>query len=226
MSAEKRNYDWVMRVNWPHPLSREFCTRHNQAGRFESRGNRLLLKLPCKGLVGYLPKDCWGAMDECAVGEGQYDARGDIDRYSILCYATNESGGCPCWDELRRIIAGDKRELVENARGTAIDVGAHDGNSVASGVCERDPEVVVIPERGKDVRRIPCGTLLALGANCDHANYGRGNSGYDAGNADYKCYEMFECNLEALDKQNFQERETSVHGGIIAFFKRLLGRRG
>jgi len=159
-------------------------------------------------------------LERFSVEHFKYDPWNDIDRYCLKCIGGNrEAAACPAWQELRKACAvGELKEAVVEPRALAIELdldGVH-GKRGAAYIGNGDGRAGPIAPIQCIGNRHTIERIAALCTTCkfrcdavvvktDYADHDGGNCG-DASNQ---------------PDGNFKVS----HGGIIAFFKRLIGRR-
>jgi len=167
------------------------------------------------------------ALERFAVEHFKYDPWNDIDRYCLKCLGGNrEAATCPAWQELRKACAvGELKEAVVKPRALTIELdldGIH-GKAGAAYIGNGDGRVGPIAP-------IQCAgdmhTIERIAALCLTCKFRREPSVVHG----TPCVVRTDGNAADGDSHSHQSDDDlddfdDSHGGIIAFFRRLLGRR-
>lgn len=180
------------------------CTKPGNERRFRLPGNMSIkASLTDYALFIYVPEISALANKARSVGKFEYDPGFDIDRFAIECACgISETDCCPAFKKLREMVAAHAIDgKCFDPSFVAIDVEKNplDGEVHVTRVCHGDGRCGPIAFEYEDgLEAWP--ELRSACEECDkHAK--KSSSGADNGNGKL------------------------VHGGIIAFFKRLIGRR-
>lgn len=185
-----------------------FCTKPENGWRFGLGAKDRLEKvgrLPCGGEIYFLREDPLAALYEAARGGAKYDPTIDEDRWHVLCpYLKRKT--CPGWDGLRKML-GEVAEKKRTDQVTAMPRGDEnflDGD--ADGTRVRNGNGVAGPILGTRYGDIDLPEEIVQVAR--------------------ECGEAAKAAENAARADAHGEKVNVCHGGIIAFFKRLQGRRG
>lgn len=202
----------VKHGNAPWPIEgTPICTKKNADVRFSQYSKNLwLLRTACAGKdnrvlckVYHLAEGDRLTHVLAAVCKRDYDPAVDIDRYLVDCFGRyGQLDGCPVFEAIRAALENERTRRV-NLRDDAVDdarcadVGYGDGYvGPILNVFNFDPEF--IPSEAQ---------LQEICLGCDKCR----NDG--SGHAD----DVYKIVVKVV--------ENRPHGGIIPFFKRLIGRR-
>ena len=138
------------------------------------------------------------------VGKGDYDPTLDIDRYLVECKGFYREGCvCPVFEKLRTVLA-------VNAAARKDHVNTMQRGSDAY-ICHGDGRVgIIAPVLEYDIELIPPADELQ--AICEKCEYCPRQTDDDADDG------------KMIDSYVIDRGFRKVHGGIIAFFKRLFGK--
>lgn len=164
------------------------------------------------------------ALERFAVEHFKYDPWNDIDRYCLKCLGGNrEAAACPAWQELRKACAvGELKEAVVKPRALTIELdldGVH-GKAGAAYIGNGDGRVgPIAPIQCAGDRH----TIERIAALCLTCKFRREPSVVHG----TPCEVRTNGNANDGDCDSHQPNDDldDSHGGIIAFFRRLLGRR-
>lgn len=171
-----------------------------EAGRLE-----LIQYLPCEGALLFMREDPLAALYEAARGSAKYDPTVDEDRWQICCpYLEREA--CPGWDGLRKML-----------RGVAEKKRANQSSTVPTG----DENFLYGDANGTRVRNGNGVAGPILGTR-----YGEVELPKEIVEVARECGKAAQAAKDAASTDAHGEDVEVCHGGIIAFFKRLIGRRG
>lgn len=141
-----------------------------------------------------------------------YDPWNDIDRYFIKCLRGNvEGASCPAWQKLRQMCSVRECEETFVEPSALVAVRDNDGmygepNRIYIG--NGDGRVGPIAANDGLCRRNPLAELARLCESCKFCGT-----------------PSVVCTIACDDKaKNTNNDHKNIHGGIIAFFKRLFGR--
>ena len=163
-------------------------------------------------VIHFLLEDERLALQHRLIGKGDYNPVFDIDRYAVECGAFYREGGvCPVFEKLRAVLdeqilrGADKLDVIDDAGRTFV--------------CDGDGRVgPIAPFVRNDYHKfLPLEQDLA--SICQACEYRRDESGNSAD----EYAELLEYNGKTVN--NRLKYGKNIHGGIIAFFRRLLGRR-
>ena len=157
--------------------------------------------------VNHLREGDGARAERAAIGQGEYDPALDIDRYLVDCVCPEgKIEGCAVFNAISRAIeierlkaVGDKLDGSERKRSSLIRGGDGYMGAIASKV---DEEFDFLPKEPE------------LESICKGCEYRRASCVDERTDGNHGCHKE----IEVPDKK-------FSHGGIIAFFKRLIGRR-
>ena len=206
------------------------CTKPGNARRFHGPWSRAIgiLRLPCGARLIYCAEDAAIASQARACGKLEYNAGRDIDRYCL--YAACKEGdldSCPAYQKIRELVerlALDGRRFDRNAVTVDVEPNAVNGEMVVTRVCEGDGRCGPIAFECTDHFAAWWHDLKTISLACEFCRQ-PGEVCADGGNGERR-------NGDAAVRvpgdgvvDGADDGSENVHGGIIAFFKRLLGRR-
>ena len=182
--------------------------------------------LPCDGTFIYVCEDAAIANQVRAFGKFKYYAGSDIDRYGVYCPNVKcDLDTCPAYKKIRELVLSgrlDGRKLDPNAITVDVETDPSNGEVVVTRVCNGDGRCGPISADNCDSLEDWWFDLETVAKSCIYCRNHTDNDA-DQGN-------VIRCNVSAdgvADGAELVEcdAEKLVHGGIIAFFKRLIGRR-
>ena len=176
------------------------------AGRYKFKQPNFFCK------IHYLMEDERLALQHRLIGKGDYNPVFDIDRYAVECGAFYREGGvCPVFEKLRAVLdeqilrGADKLDVLDDAGRTFV--------------CDGDGRVGPIAPFVRDDYHKFLPLEQDLASICQACEYRRDESGNSAD----EYAELLEYNGKTVN--NRLKYGKNIHGGIIPFFRRLLGRR-
>lgn len=185
------------------PNGKLICTKPGNARRFSHPCNRAIeTTLAWPVLLLYIPEVAAVAEKARSVGELEYNPGFDIDRFALKCtWLDVEPESCPAFKKLLELLEAhvfDGRNLDPSFVSVEVEKDLLDGKVHVTRVCHGDGTCGPVAEYNEDGLEA-WKELRTACAECDkHAEKRPGDA--DDGN------------------------DKLVHGGIIAFFKRLIGR--
>jgi len=162
--------------------------------------------------IHYRMEDESLALQHRLIGKGDYNPVFDIDRYAVECGAFYREGGvCPVFEKLRAVL---DEQILRGA--DKLDVRDDAGRTF---VCDGDGRVGPIAPFVRDDYHKFLPLEQDLASICQACEYRRDESGNSAD----EYAELLEYNGKTVN--NRLKYGKNIHGGIIPFFRRLLGRR-
>ena len=185
-----------------------FCTKRENEYRFteakEANRMEMIQYLPCQGMLLFMREDPLAALYEATRGGAKYDPTIDEDRWEIVC-PYRERKTCPGWDGLRKMLreVAEKRRANQVGATTTGDENFLDGD--ANGTRVRNGNGVTGPILG--------------------TRYGEINLPEEIVKVARECGEAAQAAEDAARADAHGEEVKVCHGGIIAFIRRIFGRR-
>ena len=190
------------------------CTKPGNKKRFYHPWVRriLLCELPCGAQLFYIAQDASLASQARAVGKFEYDPGRDIDRYglNVACEVV-ELDGCPAYKKTRELVEAfvlDGRRFDATAVTVDVEKDTVNGNVVVARVCDGDGRCGPIAFNAAECIEDGFSDLMAVSASCK-----------------FRRTPSVVCTIACDDKaKNTNNDHKNIHGGIIAFLRRLFGR--
>ena len=203
------------------------CTKPGSRKRFYHPWTKVIeiYKLPCGARLCWLPEQPAIAHEAHAIRQFEYNAGADIDRYAlhVTCEEV-EIDRCPAFQKMRELVGShmlDGREYDPCAVTIEVEPDLLDGKAAVASVCHGDGRCGPIAVDYRDCSENWLPALKAIAAQCNY-------NAYDSGDANVVVSEKAPCDAgkgDAVTDNEAPDGGKNVHSGIIAFFKRLLGRR-
>ena len=200
--------------SWPR-ANHWLCTKPKNEKRFRHPWVRsiLLCELPCGAQLFYIAQDASLASQARAVGKFEYDPGRDIDRYglNVACEVV-ELDGCPAYQKTRELVEAfvlDGRRFDANAVTVDVEKDTVNGNVVVARVCDGDGRCGPIAFNAAECIEDGFSDLMVVSESCKFCGT-----------------PSVVCTIACDDKaKNTNNDHKNIHGGIIAFLRRLF-RRG
>lgn len=199
---------------WPR-ANHWLCTKPKNEKRFRHPWVRsiLLCELPCGAQLFYIAQDASLASQARAVGKFEYDPGRDIDRYglNVACEVV-ELDGCPAYKKTRELVEAfvlDGRRFDATAVTVDVEKDTVNGNVVVARVCDGDGRCGPIAFNAAECIEDGFSDLMVVSESCKFCGT-----------------PSVVCTIACDDKaKNTNNDHKNIHGGIIAFLRRLF-RRG
>lgn len=203
------------------------CTKPENEKRFRHPWVRriLLCELPCGAQLFYIAQDASLASQARAVGKFEYNPGRDIDRYglNVSCEVV-ELDGCPAYQKTRELVEAfvlDGRRFDANAVTVDVEKDPVNGNVVVARVCDGDGRCGPIAFNATECIEGGFTDLMVVSESC---KFRRCAVVEKADDANHDRNDGSEVAIMGDDIRNDDVK--TRHGGIIAFFRRLFGRKG
>ena len=202
------------------------CTKPGNKRRFDHPWVRsiLLCELPCGASLFYIAQDESLASQARAVGKFEYNPGRDIDRYglNVACEVV-EPDGCPAYQKTRELVEAlvlDGRRFDVSAVTVDVEKDTVNGNVVVARVCDGDGRCGPIAFNATECIEDGFSDLMVVSESCKFCGRAVVEK---ADNANHGCNDGSEVAIMGDDIRNDDVK--TGHSGIIAFFRRLFGRK-
>ena len=212
---------------WPR-ANHWLCTKTGNRKRFHHPWAHVIViyKLPCGAKLCFLAEDTAIAHEARAVRQFEYEAGADIDRYalSVTCEEV-EFDRCPAFQKMRELVGShmlDGREYDRHAVTIEVEPDPLDGKPTVASVCHGDGRCGPIAVDYRDSSDDWLPALKKVAAECKYNS----NDSCDANVVVSEKAPDSAGKGDAVTDNEAPDGGKNVHGGIIAFFRRLFGRKG
>ena len=202
------------------------CTKPGNRKRFYHPWTKVIeiYKLPCGAKLYFLAEDTAIAHEAHAIRQFEYNAGADIDRYalSVTCEEV-EFDRCPAFQKMRELVGShmlDGREYDRQAVTIQVEPDPLDGKPTVASVCHGDGRCGPIAVDYRDSSDDWLPTLKKVAAECKYNS----NDSCDANVVVSEKAPDDAGKGDAVTDNRVPDGDKNVHGGIIAFFRRLFGR--
>lgn len=207
------------------------CTKPGNRKRFYHPWANVIViyTLPCGAKLCFLAEDTAIAHEAHAIRQFEYNAGADIDRY-VLCVTCEEVefDRCPAFQKMRELVGShvlDGREYDRQAVTIQVEPDLLDGKPTVASVCHGDGRCgpIAVDYRDSSENWLPA--LKAIAEKCDHNSYHSGDANVVVSDKAPDGTGQLSGQADVVADIGASDGVENVHSGIIAFFKRLLGRR-
>lgn len=210
---------------WPR-ANHLLCTKPGNKKRFHHPWSNVIViyKLPCGAKLCFLAEHTTIAHEAHAIGQFEYNAGADIDRYalSVTCEEV-EFDRCPAFQKMRELVGShvlDGREYDRQAVTIQVEPDPLDGKPTVASVCHGDGRCGPIAVDYRDSSDDWLPALKKVAAECKYNS----NDSCDANVVVSEKAPDSAGKGDAVTDNRVPDGDKNVHGGIIAFFRRLFGR--
>jgi hypothetical protein len=218
----------------PMQMKRTFhwlCTKPGNRKRFYHPWANVIViyTLPCGAKLCFLAEHPAIAHEAHTVRQFEYNAGADIDRYA-LCVTCEEVkiGGCPAFQKMRELVGShmlDGREYDSLAVTIEGESNTFDGKTTIASICYGDGRCGPIAVDYRDCSENWLPALKAIAEKCDHNSYHSGDANVVVSDKAPDGTGQLSGQADVVAGIGASDGVENSHGGIIAFFRRLLGRR-
>lgn len=202
------------------------CTKPGNKKRFCHPWSNVIViyELPCGAKLCFLAEHTTIAHEAHAIGQFKYNAGADIDRYALRVTCEEvEFDRCPAFQKMRELVGShmlDGREYDRQAVTIQVEPDPLDGKPTVASVCHGDGRCGPIAVDYRDSSDDWLPALKKVAAECKYNS----NDSCDANVVVSEKAPDSAGKGDAVTDNRVPGGDKNVHGGIIAFFKRLFGR--
>lgn len=189
------------------------------SGVLDPRKAKILMieLLPCWATLVFLPEDAGLARERLSGVESDYDPTVDEDRFAVFGRCEAHDGGCPCFEELRHVLAIEKDSGVRDGIASHADFHLCHGYARIPRIHKGDGLVGPVSDRNESERLIPLASVCEISRCCEYAardSSKRGQDGKDVvGDVGKGCA-----------GGGTDGHDETFHGRIVSFLRRIFNR--